>query len=325
MRKAGQPDWQRAMSAQAEVLAMITKPGWTGYAVGWLGDRFKKYGRGATTPSAYAFGQVVEDIASSEPLYVTEEMQGLVYHAMETFDSAETLDLDDVFLRQGFALLEHQFVSTDRWNKKVGWRAISWRYRQVPTQMEGPNGEPEGEPVLKECITIMLWSHLDDPDDYPFPPEEVAEAKGRGQFWAVAHATTIPFDRFTDKQELANEGDPRAAWLIFWRVMQRLMAERIVVRDRRQVERAEWRRAKRLGLDIKDVIVVELRRVQHPSEDKGGKANYSHRFIRVGHWRLQPYGPRDNPTHRQRWIGRTVVGPDHLPLIVKDRVWVWDR
>lgn len=313
------PDWHQAMSAQAEVMALVTKSYWPEYAQGWLFDRSEKYGPNAATPSLHAFATAVEDIATSDPLYVTEEMQDLVYHAMDTFDRDENLQLDDVFMPQGFALLAHQFVTEDIHGKQMGWRAVSWRYREIPVQVEGDLNNPE----VKPCITMMLWSHLDDRDDYPLPPKIEEQVRQQHGVWGVAHATTIPFDRFNDRGETANEGDPKASWLVFWRVMQRLMAERIVVKSRRHVPRPEWRRAKRAGLDLREVIVVELRREERPSEKLGGTANYSHRFVRVGHWRNQWHPSLKQ--HRQRWIGKTIVGDPSLPLVVKDRVWVWDR
>jgi hypothetical protein len=42
-----------------------------------------------------------------------------------------------------------------------------------------------------------------------------------------------------------------------------------------------------------------------------------------GHWRNQWY-PSLN-AHRQRWISPYVKGPEDEELVLKDRVWVWDR
>jgi hypothetical protein len=50
---------------------------------------------------------------------------------------------------------------------------------------------------------------------------------------------------------LENEGDPHATWLTFFRVLQRLCAEKIVLRHKRRADRARWREAKRMGLDFR--------------------------------------------------------------------------
>src|SRR5262245_52506240 len=121
-----QPVWQQALTALVEVTEMgVGKPG-DRYADAWCSDRYYKYGIGAAQPSYLALINNPTDLARAEPIYVTEEMQGLVYMAMETFDRTEPMGLNDVFLQSGFALLEHQFMSEDSRGFKTGWRAISW-------------------------------------------------------------------------------------------------------------------------------------------------------------------------------------------------------
>jgi len=72
------------------------------------------------------------------------------------------------------------------------------------------------------------------------------------------------------------------------------------------------------------VIVVELRKRSQSAPDPTGKhREYSHQFIVHGFWRRQWY-PKLK-THRQKYIAAYVKGPKDKPLLVKDRVWVWDR
>ncbi len=78
--------------------------------------------------------------------------------------------------------------------------------------------------------------------------------------------------------------------------------------------------------DETTVVVVRLRREKGdtPADHEPEPANYSHRFIRRGHWRNQPY-PSEG-THRQIWINPTIVGDEQLPLILKPRrAFEWDR
>lgn len=321
-----QPDWQQALAAQAEVLAMHAGPYGDEIAYGWLKSRFDTYGRTATSPSAAAFAMVVQDLIAAEPIFITEEMQALVYEAMETFDRTEEMHLDDLFLRSGFALLEHPFVFEDIKGKRLAWRAVGWRYDEMPTGYTDDDDKLDESSIdVRGVLRIMLWSHIDDPDDYPLPDDLVEEHRRRGLLWGISHATLIPLEICHDLNVTSNEGDPKADWLVFFRVMQRLMAERIVVKHSRRVARPRWREAKRRGLDIRDVVVVELRRAKEPTAGESVHEGdwYSHRFLVRGHWRQQWYPSLQ--AHRQKYIGTFVKGPEDKDLVVKKRTWLWDR
>lgn len=313
-----QPDWQRALSTQAEVLAQWTGPYGVKMMAAWLSSREESYGRIAAASSAVSMAHLVSDLRTAETLFVTEEMQELVYRAMETFDNNEPMIADELFIPHGFALLEHPFITLDRWDKRTCFRVICWNYQEMRVSKEDP---AQREPVLR----ITLLAHVDDEDDYPLEEPWLSYQRERGLFWGVSHTTALPLKFASDERQMANEGDPHFTWLTFFRVMQRLMAERIVQKHNHNAPRSVWRAAARKGLATKTVRVIELRRERQQVEAKGGDAHYSHRFIVGGHWRQQPYGPRDNPIYRQKYIGEYVKGPEDKPLIFKQRVWLWDR
>ena len=320
------PDWQLALDALSEVYEISASERGRTMAAGWLEDRYGRYGWNATSPSANAYGTVVEDLKGAEAIFITREMQELTYEAMETFNRDEPLHFDDIFIPHGFALLETPFYSQDSQGKQMAWRAISWRYypgvlvQEKDSESGIATSEPKEEPVVK----IFLWSHLDDDDDYTTDYGEMRESlRRKGLTWGVAHCTALPLRFAHLRDKLAQDGDPLAAWLTFFRVLQRLMAEKITVKSKRQANRAFWRTAKRRGIDIREIVVVELRRAKHPSAKNGEHAKYSHRFLRRGHWRNQWHS--SIRMHRQRWISTTIVGDENLPLVIKKRVWVWDR
>jgi hypothetical protein len=333
--------WEIAMAAQNEIFNFASSRFGMGYMAGWLGDRLAQYGIGAMNPSEVALRSFVDDCLECEPLYVTSEMQHLVYSAMETFDRTEQVHEDDFFLKSGFAYLDEQFVSLDVNRKRLGWRAISWVYDEMWTSgsesflaqkeeidtllLSGKKITPGEFPdlVYEPVVRITLWSHIDDEDDFPYPPEDLETARRNGQYWGIAHATAIPIKEISAMSTI-NEGDVTAAWLTFLRVMNRLMAEKITLRTPQKPRRALRRESVRVGLDKSNVIVVELRQRSGSAPDPSGKhREYSHRFIVHGFWRNQWY-PKLK-THRQKYIASYVKGPEGKPLLVKDRVWVWDR
>jgi len=327
------------MAAQNEIFSFASSKLGIRYMAGWLGDRLGKYGIGAMNPSEAALRCFVDDCMECEPLYVTAEMQQLVYQAMESFDRTEQVHEDDFFLKSGFAYLDEPFVSLDHRNKKLAWRAISWVYDEMWTGslpkgeisnislvMTGDKRSDEGFEDLKfePCVRITLWSHIDDEDDYPYPPEDLEIIRRNGQHWGIAHATALPIKEISTMSAVINEGDVMAAWLTFLRVMNRLMAEKITVRTPQKAHRGLRRESTRVGLGKSNVIVVELRKRSQSAPDPTGKhREYSHQFIVHGFWRRQWY-PKLK-THRQKYIAAYVKGPKDKPLLVKDRVWVWDR
>lgn len=143
----------------------------------------------------------------------------------------------------------------------------------------------------------------------------------------IAHATSIPLGMLHDRRQTTGEGDRTASWLRFWRVTQALMAETIVTSERRKAARPARREAQRAGLDAGAPRVIELRRPRSHEADPEGErlrdVNWTHRWIVRGHWRQQPY-PSLGIT-KQRWIGAYEKGPENLPLVIRERVWNWDR
>jgi hypothetical protein len=357
--------WEQALQAKLEILAMLANERGRRMIWAWVGDRERSYGSAASNPSVAAAGAAFPDMLKSEPIYITEEMQELAYNAMETFDRTESVEMDDFFLRSGFAYLAEPFITEDIHGKKIAWRAVSWRvvdmfvaldqeqYRDMLPdenkarifeilQRVGPDmwkitgeewdfidsmREKISEKGAKEepVVRIILWSHIDDEDDFPREEKFVEFHKQLGLMWAPAHMTAIPMSQISDTRATANEGDMKASWLTFLRVINRLMSEKIALKTKRQPSRS-WRREMiRRKLPPNEILVVELRRPKSKStsENGAGTVNYSHQWIVHGFWRRQWYPSLQ--MHRQKFISDYVKGPKDKPLIVKGRVWLWDR
>jgi hypothetical protein len=143
--------------------------------------------------------------------------------------------------------------------------------------------------------------------------------------WGIAHATSLPMPLANSDSDVRGEGDKTADWLLFWRVMQKLMRERIVVSEPRVPGRPVRREAQRFGMPPSILRVIELRRAREEREqsERDGTAptTWTHRWIARGHWHT--YHTKQGPT--QKWVGDYVKGPEHLDLIIKRRVWNWDR
>lgn len=328
--------WERALSAQHEIIGFVSSDWGKRYFKFWLDDRSEKYGTATSSTSASAFVNVLPDMMAAEPIFITSEMQELTYSAMESFDAREEVVESDFFLRAGFVYLEEPFVTLDQENKRVAWRAISWRiedmtfaeargemdYQQITDRVLA--GE-EIEVEVKPGIRFIMWSHVEDDDDYEITFHEIDQASRRfgssGTKWLVAHALTLPLSSISGTRDTT--GDKHSSTLLFVRVINKLMGEKIVTRSRYKASRSLRRYSQRINLPISEILVCELRRRSTPSEPTGERRNFSHRFIVHGFWRNQWYPSIG--MHRQKYIADYIKGPDDAPLVIKKRVWNWDR
>lgn len=345
-------NYDDAVYAHTSYLKMLQRDG-DKLARAWLTDRHNKYGKGASTPSAVAWQHAYLDAVNADILWMTTEMMDLTQVAMESFDPAEPMRPEDVFVPNGFMVLPHPFMGEDQHGKRTAWRAIGWQFLDpmgsiVPEDLLDADGRvinlPPGELAIsatqsKERVYVnrlyegyeaypgvrfMLLAYSDDEDDF-YDPELVDLALQQGWDMGVVHATAMPLELVHIEGETTGEGDLKAAWLRFWRVAQKLMSERIVVSERRQPGRQARKDASRFQLPPPVLRVVELRR-PHEREENGHErepGRWTHRWIVRGHWRNQWY--RSENRHRQIWIHAYEKGPDDLDLIVKRRVWNWDR
>ncbi len=322
--------WERALSAQHEIIGFVASEWGKKYFKYWLDDRTGKYGTAQSSTSASAFVNCLPDMMAAEPVYVTGEMQDLVYSAMESFNSRENVVESDFFLRSGFVFLERPFVVIDQIGKRVAWRAISWNIEEMTfSEVKGEREYAEvtrkaiaGEEIsveVKMGIRFIMWSNIEDEDDYSHTFNEIDSIVRTN--WLVAHALTLPLEDISRTVDTTGGGD--SSTLLFVRVMNKLMGERIVTRSRYKAARSLRRHSQRLNLPVSEILVCELRRKSQPSEPSGERRNFTHRFVVHGFWRNQWYPSIG--MHRQKYIADYIKGPDDKPLIIKQRVWQWDR
>lgn len=321
---AAHTNWRRHISTYFE-----------GTARGWLHDREERYGRDAMVPSAVGFRHMREDTVTADVCWMSHEMMDLVQRAMGDFDRSEPVAVEDCFIPHGFLVLPEPFMSRDINGKLMAQRAVMWRLDEwgcvfVDESDEGFSYtfDKGAEGRVVPTLRITTLSHVNDPDDYTADEPGLYEMMlERGMEWGIIHTTTIPLPLISTAKEVRGEGDADAGWLTFWRVTQKLMSERIVLSERRKAARPARREAQRFGFDAQAPRVIELRRPRTHEADPDGERSrdvkWTHRWIVGGHWRQQWYPSIGG--HRQRWIGAYEKGPENLPLVIRERVWNWDR
>jgi hypothetical protein len=323
-----------AVYAHTDYVEWLRKHG-EGVGKAWLADRFGKYGEQAGVPSAVAWQHAIVDALGTDILWLSTEMMDLVQSAMEGFDPMEPVTLDDIFLKSGFMVLPHSFLSKDVNDMTLGWRVLCWKTVDpmvvIVNDSEGETSYTHDlgyEGKQEAGVRFMQASYVRDEDDWSREHPDVQQAViDSGWNWGMAHATAIPLRFMSSEAETKGEGDATASWLLFWRVAQKLMAERIVSKEIHQPGRAARRDAARSLMPPSLLRVIELRRPrgeEHGERETPSGRRYTHRWIVTGHWRNQPCGP-GRKLRRQKYIGEYIKGPEDLDLIVKTRVWNWDR
>lgn len=332
--------WEEALDHQTELLNFWRSDMGQRYALGFAKD---VNGKGRPGGDIYAASPFIEGakLERGSPVFVEADVLDLVEAAAETFRPEPFLP-EDIFVEEGFALLERPVYVVDVGGKSCGFRAMSWGPVAIEWQKE--DGAKEVKPFFHCC----LYTHCDDPDDYRDDWERrnaeeagVSREETRSAFrqtfggpLSMFHVTNIPYgaepeDVAADARESGDLPLPRLPSPIdtapepmeldqLWRFLQaffRLAQQRIAAPSERRAPRASRRRAARIGKEAENVLVVTLRREKR-TRDFGEErdVNWTRRWMVGAHWRNQWY-----PTlgiHRQIWIAPYVKGPEDKPLVL---------
>lgn len=269
-----------------------------------------------------------EVFARAAPMYVSGDAMTLWEHARDSFD-AEPIQRTDLVCPTGFALLPWGTTVRDINGLLVAYRAICWMPVSGSADMKWNEGTPG------QGVWYSMLSHIDDADEVWHGDDDVREHGRRsGWRWSLMHGTPLLFNDPT--WERFEGGEAEQVKLLhrhaqsFWR----LMAQLIPVRER--IPRQARRQRERQGVKLpEDVIVIKLRRYRQDGDGDGVGWTLDHQVLVGGHWKRQHYpslGPPRNDdgswneeSHRQIWIAPYVKGPEGTPLVIKQRVFEWDR
>ncbi len=160
------------------------------------------------------------------------------------------------------------------------------------------------EGIRIEARLLPLAIRFEGFGETPATPAETAEAAGGGVEKAEETITLL-----------------RLMPLCLFLLMGQTITETTTERPQRQTRR----RLARLKSPLADTMikVVKLRRIKARLETGGEPkvVDWSHRWVVNGHWRMQP--TKDGP--KRIWIMPFVKGAEHLPLKLKETVYVLER
>jgi hypothetical protein len=294
---------------------------------------------------------LVRCLDSAEVFYVSPEMNRLVTAAAESWPADEVLRRDDVPSPDGWLWIPemlpitgvHQqgsggITTVDIRGQLLSTSAISWHVfggrMQVVYWADKNHDTPhvKAAPGWRVMPRLTPWHELEQPVGQPLVqslqlgtvlPPEVSQAINwsvvAGEDGSQALVADIPHEGWSPEQVTPTVGvDKVMAWLV---TALRLMREPISsVRCQglpANVRRSMHRRP--VTVKNKSVTVIEFRHSKGDREHLRG-FEFSHRFLRRGHWRKQWYGSGEGRHQESIWIHPTIVGDSGKPLIFRSHV-----
>lgn len=288
----------------------------------------------------------------SETFYVSKEMMQVAMAAAthEDFPAEEGIRKEDMPAPFGFMLFERPIREADIRGRMIAYNAVMWstvgnvieiywltdKYEDMDevNQLLRSGARERGlENVLAQAPRLLL-SHtnaLESGGPLPqrlqtlvIPPDEDVKVKqDENGAWRIDLSQYSIGPNMTAWQEddvwsLPDEAFSVSASVATLVTIWLLMGQTIVdVREETKFPKAVNRLTSKLGFVDQKVSVIELRK--YKGSHQGSKeVEWSHRWLRRGHWRNQWYASEDR--HRKIWIHPTICGPDDKPLLIRDHV-----
>lgn len=327
----------RALDTQLDLLQFIdSAKGW-GFTKHWAEARYESYPQlhDEVTLDEYAraiqAGQLYT-VGEGATYAVSDDIFQVIDQASHLLPEDAVILPSDIPTPMGVIVFEHPIPIPDDKGVVADISVIAWAAvddvdsddsNLVSFSNDGfakaGRRDEEDDETLGRGVLIFAFADRDGPNDtvLKFLREKgVSEVKMQGvarhSLW---HWEPIAFDH-------PAPGHLEKLLFTFWRfVGETWIDSRMVLPDRPARKRAIRARVN------PEVRVVRLRKSEVRSVDRGDGDDaaviWSHRWIVDGHWRSQWYPSLQ--THRPKWIPKHIKGPDHLPLILKDRVFSVDR
>lgn len=279
---------------------------------------------------------LIQTLKTSYNYYVHPEMNALVTAAMETMPEDAPVTVQDFPTQQGWLWLPQGMVVIDIRGQMVPTSAFAWdlhggkvvitffvdrQHRMDPLRHADYYTDPE-------MPRLTPWAMQTLQIDQPIPfvvslgvvlPPEVANTI---EYTTVGDKTAmfVPKGYAPEDLEVRERPDQCAAWLV---ACLRLMQQPLVtVTD--QGLPANLRRGLKGRVRFKQtkISVIEYRRREGYMHDPDARREYSHAFLRRGHWRRVWFKTEDgDKQQRPVWIHPSIVnGGKGLPLLVRDHV-----
>lgn len=269
----------------------------------------------------------------AETYYVSPLMSRLVTAAADDWPADEPIEAEDWPTQHGFMYVPGGVSTIDIRGQVNSTMLFMWEVqgdRTVVTwwadkMMDGPH--IKSQPHWKAMTRYSPWHLTVLKHGKPLPTmlnmaKVIPPEMGEQIRWIETEAGlgyTFP-EGYTAEELMPKWGPDRvSAWLVS---ALRIMQQPLATVERKGMPANLRRRLDRRPVRLKQkaVTVIDFRRRESDFVHHGSR-EYSHRFLRRGHWRRQPYKRDDGTWDRRRiWIHATICGPQDKPLILRNHV-----
>ena len=329
-----------AFLMKAATYQNMSTSAWASYAAGFTRSLRGEDGTGALASrtfeqSADEFSKACASVLSlAETFYVAPQMNALVSAAAEDWQDDETVEADDFPTDHGWLFIPGGIASIDVRGSLYRTSALTWARRGAVVDVVLWADKTHDPPHLREKahwermpqMTPWHVCHLTLGQTLPvamrlgkvLPPEVSQQVQ-----WIdtpQGFAMSFPQGWTAEEMQPRFGPDPVLAWLVTTlRIMQQPLADVERVGLPVGVRKALTRHPRRVKNT--HVTIIDFRRRLSDFEPGSGR-EYSHRFLRRGHWRRQWIGSERDGSRRQArvWIHATVVGPADKPLMLREHV-----
>lgn len=274
---------------------------------------------GDDTYHEMVYSAVSSTIGRGESYYLSGDVKDLLIAASKKLPDDAVLNDIELPSHFGFVQLERPYLVNDISGKTFEVWALGWARAQFPE-----NARKVG---VEWGVIFSAWTR---------PYVESGFRTPYDLFWIAPWHTEIRMNIETimesypgKTREQVEAGHSETLNLVkFFTAFFYFVKERVpaISSTRMPVSRSARRRAERVHIQIpSEVQVIELRRREATTHEATGESSieWTHRWIVNGFFRRQWYP--STGTHRLKWIDEFVKGPEHLPLVVKDKLYKVDR
>lgn len=330
-----------ALYAKAEAFEDMKGPFWSRWARGYVDSiNGKDYGTAPASPALYATSEeltasLTRLLDSADTFYVSPDMNRLIVAAAESWEADEPCWMEDFPTHTGWLYIPGGISRLDIRGQIMVTSVITWAIIGPGVVLtywaDKRNDRPDikERPFWQQMPRLTPWHTTMTTWGRPLPqsiqmgtllPPEVSNQIKWGRGPNGELAALIPEGWSPEQLTPIARTDSIMAWLVSaLRIMQTPIAD-----VRRQGLPAAMRKdlAKRPHrFKNKAVTVIEFRR--RTSEFAShGEREFSHRWLRRGHWRKQWYGSEKTGDRRQVriWIHPTICGPEDKPVLLRQHV-----
>lgn len=331
-----------ALWAKADAFEGMKTPYWATWSQGYIQSVLGQNPgiKGATQPidltSEALTSRLTRELDMAETFYVSPDMNRLVTAAAESWESDEKVWMEDFPSQVGWMWVPGGLTKIDIRGQLTNTSAISWHVTGGKVVLTYWTDKIHDRPDIKaqafwpDMPRLTPWHVLQQSLGEPVVksvqmgtllPPEVSE----GIYWMEgadkdSMTAFLPQGWSADQMKVEARTDSVVTWLVSaLRIMQTPIAD-----VRRQglpanVRQSLLKRPHRFK--NKAVTVIEFRR-RKGDNVLHSEREFSHRWLRRGHWRKQWYGSEQTEDRRQIriWIHPTICGPSDKPVLLRQHV-----